>query len=200
MYRVSEFKQESYKTGEVADILNVTTKTVMNYDKQGLLVVKRTPMNRRLVLREDLLAYLDKAGLLYDDTLTASEGQKVDVIYSRVYDVNNADFLDKQTLYILEHVNNLSNPLVIKEIGGGYLLGRKKIVELTNLVLGNKVKNIYVVDESRLASLNIQYLKLLFNRFGVQVHTVECNDTDYVNKIEKDLSLETASIIHNLSK
>ena len=80
MYLASEFTKQVYKTGEVAKILGVTVKTVQNYDNEGKLRVTRSEGNRRNVLREDLLKYLEERGILYNDTGIARH----DVIYARV--------------------------------------------------------------------------------------------------------------------
>lgn len=79
MYKRSDFTKKYYKTGEVAKILNLTIKTIQNYDHSGKLKFIRTTTNYRLMTREDLLDYLDKEGMLYDISL-----EKKDVIYARV--------------------------------------------------------------------------------------------------------------------
>ena len=68
MYKSSQFTQETYKTGEVAEILNLHYQTVIRYDKEGRLRFQRTGTNRRVLFREDLLQYLNEKGLLIDDT------------------------------------------------------------------------------------------------------------------------------------
>jgi len=42
------------KIGEAAKILNVSVKTLQRWDKQGLLVAKRTPTNHRFYTMEQL--------------------------------------------------------------------------------------------------------------------------------------------------
>ena len=68
MYKVSDFTKTAYRTGEAAKILGITTRTIQNYDKLGKLKVCRTEGNRRVIMREDLIKYLDDKGLIYDDT------------------------------------------------------------------------------------------------------------------------------------
>ena len=53
-------KKQVYKTGEVAQILGVTVKTVQNYDRDGKLMYSRSQGNRRNILREDLLRFLEE--------------------------------------------------------------------------------------------------------------------------------------------
>lgn len=80
MYQVSNFTKNAYRVHEVAKILGVTTKTIRNYDNDGKLKTCRTEGNQRIVLRDDLIAFLQEKQLLVDNT----ENQKRDVIYARV--------------------------------------------------------------------------------------------------------------------
>ena len=68
MYKVSDFTKTAYRTGETAKILGLTTKTIQNYERLGKLKVCRTEGNRRVIMREDIIAYLNEKGLIYDDS------------------------------------------------------------------------------------------------------------------------------------
>lgn len=80
MYKRSDFTKPAYKTAEIMEILNISYSTIKNYDKQGKLPIQRTETGRRVVLREDLLNYLDFLKMLIHDDKTT----KHDVIYARV--------------------------------------------------------------------------------------------------------------------
>ena len=83
MYKLSEFKKEIYKPGEVAKILNITYQSIKNYDKFGKLEIKRSNTNRRIILKDDLLEYLRSKGLL-DETQENNDKEKLNVIYAHV--------------------------------------------------------------------------------------------------------------------
>ena len=107
MYKVSDFKKASYRVNEVAKILGVTTKTIRNYDDEGKIKTCRTEGNHRLIMKEDLIDFLDKKGLIIDDTIN----QKRDIIYARVSShaqKKNGD-LDRQVLFLVENISNLMN-------------------------------------------------------------------------------------------
>ena len=80
MYKVSDLKKQSYKVNEVAKILGVTTKTIRNYDERGVLKAERTVGNHRVIMRDELIRFLDEKGLVLDDTL---KGRR-DIVYARV--------------------------------------------------------------------------------------------------------------------
>ena len=48
MYKRSEFTKRTYKTGEVAKILQVHPQTVIRYDREGVLNFRRNENNRRV--------------------------------------------------------------------------------------------------------------------------------------------------------
>ena len=70
-----------------------------------------------MIAREDFLAFLEKKGLLVDDTIQ----QKRDVIYARVssHEQKKQGDLDRQALFLIEHVKELQQPLILKEVGSG---------------------------------------------------------------------------------
>ena len=89
MYSISSLKKQSYKVHEAAKILNVSTKTIRNYDAQGILHAERTVGNHRAIPREEIIRFLNEKGLLIDDT----SSKKRDVVYARVssHDHKNHD-------------------------------------------------------------------------------------------------------------
>lgn len=124
MYKRSDFIKPTYKTAEIMEILNISYSTIKNYDKQGKLSIQRTETGRRVVLKEDLLNYLDSLKMLVHDDKTT----KHDVIYARVSSneqKTNGD-LDRQTMFLIENCNDLQKPIILKEVGSCLNDKRKK--------------------------------------------------------------------------
>lgn len=46
-----------YKLSEFAAMLNVSTKTLQRWDREGILKAKRTPTNRRYYTHEQFIEY-----------------------------------------------------------------------------------------------------------------------------------------------
>lgn len=157
MYKVSDFKKPVYRAGETAEILGVTTQTLHKYDTDGKLKAYRSEGGHRLFAKEDILMFLDQKGMLYDDT-----GQdRRDVIYVRIDPGQKKKDLDKQVIEILEHVEHLSDPLILKEIGSGNDENRKKLKELIQMITEKKIKTIYVLNRTSLAETGYSYLETL---------------------------------------
>lgn len=51
----------NYKPKEFAELLNVSVKTLQRWDRDKVLIAKRTPKNRRFYAEEQLQEYLKKS-------------------------------------------------------------------------------------------------------------------------------------------
>ena len=67
-----------YTTGEVADLFQVSTKTIQKWDNKGILNFERSPTNRRVLPKETLIEYLKSKNMFYED----ESNSKRDVIYA----------------------------------------------------------------------------------------------------------------------
>lgn len=195
MYKKSDFIKPAYKTAEIMKILNVSYSTIKNYDKQGKLPIKRTETGRRVVLREDLLNYLDSLKILVHNDKTA----KYDVIYVRVSSneqKTNGD-LDRQTMFLIENCNDLQKPIVLKEVGSGLNDKRKKIQELIRMVENNEVNRVFVTYRDRLTRFGFHYLESMFKAHGVEIVVV--NDKNKEKSVQEELVEDMMALIASFS-
>ena len=51
----------NYKPKDFAELLNVSVKTLQRWDREGILIAKRTPTDRRFYTEEQLREYLKKS-------------------------------------------------------------------------------------------------------------------------------------------
>lgn len=109
IYKRSDFTKPAYKTAEIMEILNISYSTIKNYDKQGKLPIQRTETGRRVVLREDLLNYLDSLKMLIHD----DETKKHDVIYARV---SSKDKLEEIIKFLKDHKDDSLSTKEILEL------------------------------------------------------------------------------------
>lgn len=195
MYKISEFTKPIYKAGETAAILGVTTQTLHLYDKLGKLKFYRSDGGHRLIKREDLLQFLDKKGMLIDDTIQT----KRDVIYARVssQEQKAKGDLDRQVLYVLEHVHDLQNPLVLKEVGSGLNDHRKQLLQLITMVLNDEVHTVYVTYRDRLTRFGYHYLETVFLAKGVDI--VVLQDISQEKSVELELTEDLMMLIASFS-
>ena len=190
MYQVSDFTKSSYRVKEVAEFLGVSTKTIRRYDEEGKLNMHRTEGNHRIILREDLLCLLEEKGLLYNDSVM----QKKDVIYARVssHDQKRSGDLDRQIVFLIEHITGLQNPVVLKEVGSGLNDGRVQLQKLLRMVCQGEVRNVYVTYKDRLTRFGYRYLETIFALHGVSIIVVRDKEVEkqvYQELVEDMLSL-----------
>lgn len=191
MYRKSDFTKDFYKTGEVAKILGVTVRTVLIYDVEGEIKFSRNQSNRRIILKEDLLKYLEEKGMLLDDT----QSSKRDVIYARVSSNEQKikGDLDRQALFIVENVSNLQNPLILKEVGSGLNDKRPNLLKLIDMVLTDKVNNIYITYKDRLTRFGYNYIETICKAKGVSIVVLQ-NDIN-TRTVHEELLEDMMSLI-----
>lgn len=190
MYQVSDFTKSSYRVKEVAEFLGVSTKTIRRYDEEGKLNMHRTEGNHRIILREDLLCLLEEKGLLYNDSVM----QKKDVIYARVssHDQKRSGDLDRQIVFLIEHITGLQNPVILKEVGSGLNDGRVQLQKLLRMVCQGEVRNVYVTYRDRLTRFGYRYLETIFALHGVSIIVVRDKEVEkqvYEELVEDMLSL-----------
>ena len=196
LYKESDFTKKMYKPKELVEILGVSHSTVRKYDVEGKLPVKRTETNRRIVHREDLLVYLEQQGMLYRED---ERFQKVDVIYARVssHEQKAKGDLDRQALYLIEHVTNLINPVIIKEVGSGLNDRRNQLQRLIGMVMSGKVSNVYVTYRDRLTRFGYHYLEAAFRSAGTEIVVVK--DTDSERSVQEELVEDMMALIASFS-
>lgn len=199
MYKTSDFQKEFYNPGEAAKIIGVSLQSIHKYDRDGKLKTYRSEGGHRRIKREDLISFLDKKGVILDDT----KRTKRDVIYARVpsqeKEMNGE--LDRQAMYLIEHAPNLQNPLVMKEVGSGLDESRKQIQELIQMVLDNEVNNVYVTRKDRLTRFGFHYLETVFLAKDVNIIVVrDENETESVDREWADDMMSLMSTLSNKSR
>lgn len=169
IYPIKDFTKDFYRVNEVAKLLGVTTTTIRNYEKEGLLNMERTEGNHRILSKTNLLAFLKERGLIEEDE--TSQG-KVDIIYVLDLDVESCR---KVSLNIVSKLESLKNPVFIYAVSDSSLNSdMAAIQELIAMVADDKVRTIYVRSKEELAKEEgYVYLKLLFDYRGVNIIEVD---------------------------
>lgn len=175
IYPIKDFTKDFYRVNEVAKLLGVTTTTIRNYEKEGLLNMERTEGNHRILSKTNLLAFLKERGLIEEDE--TSQG-KVDIIYVLDLDVESCR---KVSLNIVSKLESLKNPVFIYDILYDAIVGYNSlnsdmtgIKSLISMVADDKVRNIYVRNKEELAKdEGYAYLKLLFDYREINIIEVD---------------------------
>lgn len=195
MINRKELIKEYYKSGEVAKMLGVSTRTIQNYcikkDLNEVII-----NNRRLIPRDSLIEYLSKKGIIGNEVDT-----RHDIIYARVstHKQKNRGDLQRQIesvqLYVVHQ--NPSNLCIIQDVGSGLNDNRKGLVKVIDLVQQGKVRRIFVSYKDRLTRFGFNYIKMICDYNGTEIIIVnrECDD----KTVSEELAEDIISIIHSFS-
>ena len=124
------------KLQDMANRLGVSIKTLQRWDREGILVAKRTPTNRRYYTEEQYMSYVGK-----------SQPKGLILAYARVSSRTQTDDLTSQIEFLKQFVNAKGEILdeVVSDIGSGLNYNRKNWNKLLlDYVAKGLVSKIYI--------------------------------------------------------
>ena len=185
-----------YTTGEVADLFQVSTKTIQKWDNKGILNFERSPTNRRVLPKETLIEYLKSKNMFYED----ESNSKRDVIYARVssYGQQKQGVLDRQVDYILSNRADLKNVLILKEIGTSLDSKRKKLLKLIDMILNDEVNRIFITHKERLIGFGFEYIEAICDHHDVEIIVIQTEEDN--KSAEQELAEDIKSLLATLNK
>ena len=185
-----------YTTGEVADLFQVSTKTIQKWDNKGILNFERSPTNRRVLPKETLIEYLKSKNMFYED----ESNSKRDVIYARVssYGQQKQGVLDRQVDYILSNRADLKNVLILKEIGTSLDSKRKKLLKLIDMILNDEVNRIFITQKERLIGFGFEYIEAICDHHDVEIIVIQTEEDN--KSAEQELAEDIKSLLATLDK
>lgn len=185
-----------YTTGEVADLFQVSTKTIQKWDNKGILKFERSPTNRRFLPKETLIEYLKSKNMFYEDETLS----KRDVIYARVstHSKQKQGELEGQVDYILSNRADLKNVLILKEVKSIFDSKREKLLKLINMILNDEVNRIFITHKDRLMRFGFEYVESICNHHNVEIVVIQ---SEHDNKsVEQELREDIKNLLSSLNK
>ena len=185
-----------YTTGEVADLFQVSTKTIQKWDNKGILKFERSPTNRRVLPKETLIEYLKSKNMFYEDETLS----KRDVIYARVssYGQPKQNDLDRQVDYILSNRADLKNVLILKEVKSSLDSKRKKLLKLIDMILNDEVNRIFITHKERLTRFGFEYIEAICNHHDVEIIVMQPEQDN--KSVEQELEKDIKRLLATLNK
>lgn len=190
-------KQGTYKTGEVAKLLGMTTPTIIRYCEQGVIPFHKNQFGHRRIESHDLFDYLVSIGLGLDD----SEDIKHDIIYARVSTYKQAQRgeLDSQIdflkLFAIEH--NVKNLVIKKDIGSGLNDNRRQLTSLLKMIQDDKVNRVFITHKDKLARFGFNYIKRICDFHNVEI--VIASEVENTKTESEELAKDIIALIHSFS-
>lgn len=190
MIKQSELTKEQYTIGEVAAFLNINVKTIQRWDREGIFKCERTHTNRRVINRDNLIAVLNDRGMLFNDI----NSSKVDVIYARVSsnEQKTKGDLDRQVSFLVQSIKDLKNPTILAEVGSGLNDKRKKLHQLLDMVLQDKVDRIFVISRDRLTRFGFHCLEQVCSYHNVKIIVIK--DASEEEPLQEELAKDIMAL------
>jgi predicted site-specific integrase-resolvase len=175
------------KLQDMANRLGVSIKTLQRWDREGILVAKRTPTNRRYYTEDQYLSYVGK-----------SQPKGLILAYTRVSSRGQIDDLISQTEFLKQFVNAKGEILdeVISDIGSGLNYNRKNWNKLLlDYVAKGLVSKIYITYKDRFVRFGFDWFERFCNYYNCKIVVVKNETTSPQQELVDDL----ISIIHVFS-
>ena len=172
-----------YKVGEFAKLLNVTVKTLQNWDKQGTLKAYRTPTNQRFYTEEQLNHVLG----LSNGNQVEKQGLKIG--YCRVSTYNQKSSLENQEEYLRNYTNAKGIILdeVFTDIGSGINYNRKNFNKILELVEDEGISEIYVTYKDRFVRFGFDWFNNFCKKHGAKIIILNQPSTSPEQELAEDL-------------
>ena len=172
-----------YKVGEFAKLLNVTVKTLQNWDKQGTLKAYRTPTNQRFYTEEQLNHVLG----LSNGNQVEKQGLKIG--YCRVSTYNQKSSLENQEEYLRNYTNAKGIILdeVFTDIGSGINYNRKNFNKILELVEAEGISEIYVTYKDRFVRFGFDWFNNFCKKHGAKIIILNQPSTSPEQDLAEDL-------------
>ena len=176
------------RLNEMAKRLNVSVKTLQRWDREGILVAKRTPTDRRYYTEDQYLEYIG----------SSTKSKRKTIAYARVSSVNQKDDLQNQITFIRNYVNAKGEILddVIEDIGSGLNYNRKHWNDLLlNQIPKGEIETIYITYKDRFVRFGFDWFERFCNHYNCEIVIINNPDTSP----QKELIDDLISIIHVFS-
>lgn len=175
------------KPKEMAKRLGITVQTLQNWDNNGKLKAHRTPTNRRYYTEDQYQTY----------TGLQNNTKRLNVLYARVSTYGQKDDLQNQLDFIRQYAN--AKGIIIDQeftdIGSGLNYQRKKWNQLLNMVMQDKINQIFITYQDRFIRFGFDWFDNLCKQHGTKIIVVNNPHTSPDQELVSDL----ISIIHVFS-
>lgn len=176
------------RLNDMAKRLGVSVKTLQRWDREGILVAKRNPNNRRYYTEDQYLEYIGSSN---------KKDRKI-IAYIRVSSNNQKDDLQNQITFIRNYVNAKGEILddVIQDVGSGLNYNRKHWNNLLlNQIPKGEIEKIYITYKDRFVRFGFDWFERFCNRYNCEIVVINNPDTSPHQELIEDL----ISIIHVFS-
>lgn len=171
-----------YRTGEFAEMLGVSVKTLQRWDRDGRLKPKRTPTNRRCYTYDQ---YLEFVGI---NSVDEKDNRKT-VIYARVSSRSQKEDLKNQISFLREYCNakGMIVDQVIEDFGSGLNYNRKLWNSLLDEVIDGKIQVIVITHKDRFIRFGFDWFEKFCKKFNTEILVVNNENLSPHEELVQDI-------------
>lgn len=176
--------------GEAANVLGVTTTTMRNWDKKGVLKPDEVTVGGDRRYKLESLKKI-KTGLNF------SKDNLKTIAYARVSTIEQKEELIKQVEILTEYCSQRGFEYeVIQDLGSGVSSYKKGLINLINLIIDNKVRRLVITHKDRLLRFGAELVFSVCEAKNVEVLIINKGDDNkhFEEELQKDI-VETITII-----
>ena len=168
-----------FSIGKVAQKLGVTTTTLRNWDKAGILIPdKVTDGGTRYYSDETINKFLHKS---------MSKDKRV-IGYCRVSSNKQKDDLERQIYnvktYLLSKGYNFE---IITDIGSGINYNKKGLHKLLDAILNGEVSKVVILYKDRLVRFGYELIEYLCDKYDTKIEIIDMTEKTEEEELVEDL-------------
>jgi len=167
---------------EASSILGVHQRTLMNWDKKGLIDVIRTTGGKRLYNVNKFLMDKKCENNICQNLDELDDKKQLKICYVRVSSKNQENDLARQKEVM---VKKYPKHIIIEEIGSGLNLNKRGIKKIIHLAIQGKIKELVVAYKDRLTRFGFELIEELITKYSNGKIIVLNN----INKLEPEEEL-----------
>lgn len=148
---------------EASEKLGVHQRTLMQWDKKGLIHVVRTPGNKRLYDVDKFLIEHDLKKNIENSNEIDESNEKLNICYVRVSTNGQKNDLERQKNIMKELYKDY---ILIEDIGSGLNLNKKGIRRIINLAIKGKINKLVIAHKDRLVRFGYELIEDLIKDYS----------------------------------
>lgn len=164
---------------ETKTILGCCTKTLQDWDKKGLIEVRRTAGGRR---RYNVKKYSEDNNI---QELLMPPSCRINVIYCRVSSHDRKDDLERQAAFLRDKYPTYE---LIQDIGSGINFKRKGLQKIIQYSIENKLNEIVITYKDRLCRIGYDMIEFIIKKYSNgKITILHAQEESRHDEITKDL-------------
>jgi putative resolvase len=148
---------------QASEILGVHQRTLMMWDRKGLIETKRTPGNKRLYNVEKYIKQQNSKNNICDNLDDLDKKEKLNICYVRVSSNNQKDDLERQKSLLMKKYPEY---IIIEDIGSGLNLNKRGIKKIIHLGIEGKINNLVVAYRDRLTRFGFELIEEIITKYS----------------------------------